>query len=84
MRTTETSGIVPTEHSVTVSVPTHITPGIREVVAVLPADPSAVSEVSTPTTPPGAFTAGWPVFDLQLAAPNATFRRDDTYGGDGR
>jgi hypothetical protein len=74
MRTIETTAVIAPDHTLTLTVPDDIPPGPCRVVI----------EVPDPAKPRKRFTEGWTRYDVTLADPNCTFRREDLYGDDGR
>ena len=74
MRTIETTGVVAADHTITLKLP-DFPEGECQVVVV-------ASEVK-PTQKEFSW-ANWPAHDLVILNPNATFRREDMYGDDGR
>lgn len=83
MHTIQTTAVVTPEHTVTLTLPADIPPGVRDIVVVLPADTPAVTASSTPAAH-GAFTAGWPVFDLGPWPEGFTVSREQVYADGAR
>lgn len=79
MRTIQTTAEAIPEHTVTVSVPIDVAPGVHEPVVVLPSEPTPASALISPAGDPGGFTAGWPVFDLGPWPEGFTVSREQIY-----
>ncbi|HVL14657.1 MAG TPA: hypothetical protein VM529_18940 [Gemmata sp.] len=73
MRTIETRAVVTADHTITLTLPEDIPPGECRVVLVIENG-----------KPPVSLWAGWEPHDVELVDPDNTFRREDTYGDDGR
>jgi hypothetical protein len=75
MRTLETTAIVAADRTITLKLPDDVPEGKVDLVVVMSSEPSRSPRIDWAT---------WTAHDLQLADPNATFRREDIYGDDGR
>ena len=76
MRTLQFTAIVKPDHTLTVSLPTDITPGPHHLVVMIQESTS----LPTSTTP----LADLPGIDAALVDPTNTFRRENMYGASGR
>ena len=76
MKTIETTAHVGDDRKLTIQLPSDVVPGIHRVVVVV--------EGSVHPYCPAWTIDQWPVVEAALTDPNATFRREEIYGDNGR